>query len=130
MGKFKMFSIVISSLVLLVIVGFGIFNWFSKGFIDLNAMFAGAIAVGWLFNALTWGDINGDETKDELDKHIQTQSAKIGYFILMTLAFLILVITEGVGNLNDIQNVPLAVVVFLSLAVLPVTEFFYARKFR
>ena len=32
-------------------------------------------------NVPTWGNPEGAKEKDELDKHIETQSAKIGYFV-------------------------------------------------
>lgn len=67
---------------------------------------------------------------DELDKHIKTQSARIGYYALMVLSAAVLFLSEGVTALIDIQNIPLAVVVGLTFIVAPITEFFYSRKFR
>ncbi|WP_404461167.1 hypothetical protein [Sutcliffiella horikoshii] len=130
MGDLKKLSIILSGAMLVLVGGFGLFKWFQNGIVDLNAIFAGALALGFLFNSLTWGDMQGEKATDELDMHIKTQSAKIGYFVLMILALLILFISEGVVNFNEIKNIPLAVVVCLSLAVLPVTEFFYSKRFR
>lgn len=126
----KKFSIVVSALLLTVLICFGLYKWLSEGIVDLNAIFTGSLALAFLFNALTWGDVNADKSTDELDMHIKTQSAKIGYFTLMVLSIVILIMTEGVGNLNEIKNIPLALVVFFSLAILPITEFFYSKKYR
>ncbi|MDQ0232633.1 DUF2178 domain-containing protein [Metabacillus malikii] len=133
MGKLKKFSIILSSLLLAVICGFGVFEWLKNGIISLNAIFAGCLSLAFLFNSLTWGDMQGDHAKDELDMHIKTQSAKIGYFILMILSLIILVISEGVGvvnNFNEIKNLPLALVVCLAFTVLPITEYLYAKKYK
>ena len=68
--------------------------------------------------------------KDEMDFHIMAQSARIGYFVLMVLASLILFISEGTGNFNQITNYPLLILVGLTFVILPITEFIYAKKFK
>lgn len=79
---------------------------------------------------MTWGEFEGGGKKDELDKHIQTQSAKIGYFVLMILSSLILFVTEKSYDLKVIENYPLLIVVGLTFITLPITEFIYSRKYR
>ena len=126
----KKFSIILSALTCLIVLGYAAFRWVCYDMMDVNTILLGSIAVSYLFNSLTWGDINGENAKDELDQHIKTQSAKIGYFVLMALSFLILFISEGTSNLNEIKNLPLAIVVCLTFIVLPITEFIYSRKYR
>lgn len=126
----KKFSIILSALTCFIVLGYAAFRWGRYEMMDVNTILLGSIAVSYLFNSLTWGDINGENAKDELDQHIKTQSAKIGYFVLMALSFLILFISEGTSNLNEIKNVPLVIVVCLTFIVLPVTEFIYSRKYR
>jgi hypothetical protein len=48
----------------------------------------------------------------------------------MILAGLILFISEGVSNLNDIENYPLLIVVGLTFVTLPIIEFIFAKKFK
>ncbi len=68
--------------------------------------------------------------KDELDRHIQTQSAKIGYYVLMVLSGIILFVSEGTGNLNNVDNYPLLLVVCLTFITVPVTEFIYSKRYK
>ncbi|MBM7602656.1 hypothetical protein JOC75_000626 [Metabacillus crassostreae] len=130
MGKLKRFSIVLSSLLLIGTFVFGLIEWFRFEIINLNVIFAGCLSLSFLLNSITWGDMQGEHAKDELDMHIKTQSAKIGYFILMVLAILILVISEGAVNFNEMTNLPLGLLVCLTFTVLPLTEYFYSRKYK
>lgn len=130
MRKLKKFSIILSSVLLLATGGFALIDWLLNERINLNAIFAGCLSLAFLFNSLTWGDMQGEHAKDELDMHIKTQSAKIGYFILAGLSLIILIISEGAVNFNEINNLPLVWVIFLSLIILPITEFFYSQKYK
>lgn len=121
---------VIAFLAFAVIAGFTIYKYVRYGIVEGGGIFASSLAVSYFLNWVKWGDHEGGGEKDELDRHIETQSAKIGYFLLMILAALILFISEGVTNLNDIQNYPLLLVVSLSFVILPITELIYSRKFK
>ena len=48
----------------------------------------------------------------------------------MIMACLILFISEGVSNLNDMKNYPLLLVVGLTFVTSPIIEFVYSRKFK
>jgi len=113
-----------------IFAGYSLYKWFRFGIIDGASIFCSFLLLSYFFNWVTWGDHEGGGEKDELDRHIQTQSAKIGYFILMILSGFILFISEGASNLNDIENYPLLIVVCLTFVTLPITEFIYSRKFK
>ncbi|MBP3038441.1 hypothetical protein J9303_02840, partial [Bacillaceae bacterium Marseille-Q3522] len=53
-----------------------------------------------------------------------------GELTLMVLSGSILFLSEGTGSLNEIENIPLLVVFGLTIIVLPITEFFYAKKYK
>ncbi|MEH6941369.1 hypothetical protein [Bacillus sp. JJ722] len=121
---------IIMAIVVVGVVAFGLYRWFNDGVIDAGAIFASGILLSYLFNWINWGDHDGGVSKDELEQHIKTQSAKIGYFVLMVLAAVILFVSEGTGNFNEMTNLPLIILVALTFVVLPLTEFFYARKYK
>jgi hypothetical protein len=130
MDKSRATIAVLAFIVFGILVGFTLYKYLRFGTIDGGAVFFSFIVLSYFFNWLNWGDHEGVGDKDELDKHIETQSAKIGYFVLMILAGLILFISEGVSNLNDIENYPLLIVVGLTFVTLPITEFIYSKKFK
>lgn len=130
MEQTKRFAIVISIVTLLAILGKSIYGYVRYEQIDGAAIFFGFLALSYVFNALTWGDLEGKKDKDELEQHIETQSSKIGYYTLMVLSGLILFVSEGVGNLSDIKNFPLLLVVGLTFVVQPITAFAYSRKYK
>jgi len=126
----KKVSIIVSTILLSLLIGYGGYKYFTTGEIGGNTIFVVSIAIAYLFNSLTWGNPQGKEKKDELDLHIIAQSAKIAYVVLMILSVTILIASGRVLNLNDINNIPLLLVVCLSFVVWPVTEFFYGRRYK
>ncbi|MGD6805129.1 hypothetical protein [Rossellomorea aquimaris] len=130
MDKSKKIIVVLTFTLFCVLAGITIYRWVRFGTIDGGSIFFSFIALAYFVNSLTWGTPEGAEEKDELDKHIESQSAKIGYFVLMILSGLILFISEGVYELNDIRNYPLLIVVGLTFVTLPITEFVYSRKYK
>ncbi len=80
------------------------------------------------FHALNFRDPESGDKNEEMIHHIKSQSAKISYSVLVISAGLILFISEGVYNSNNIENIPLLTVVGLSIIVQPITEFLYSRK--
>ncbi|MGR6904789.1 hypothetical protein [Lysinibacillus sp. G01H] len=111
-------------------VSYTLYRWMRFGTIDGGSIIFSFIALSYLFNWINWGNHNGVKDKDELDRHIETQSAKLGYYVLMIMACLILFISEGVSNLNDMKNYPLLIVVGLTFVTSPVIEFVYSRKYK
>lgn len=130
MDKSKKIIVVLTFAVFCTLAGITLYRWVRFETIDGGSIFFSFIALSYFLNSLTWGNHEGATDKDELDKHIETQSAKIGYFVLMILSGLILFISEGVTNLNDIQNFPLLIVVGLTFVTLPMTELIYSRKYK
>lgn len=130
MDNSKKIIVVLSLAVFCTLVGITIYRWVRYETIDGGSIFFSFLALSYFLNALKWGNHEGAAEKDELDKHIETQSAKIGYFVLMILSGLVLFISEGVTNLNDIQNLPLLIVVGLTFVTLPMTELIYSRKYK
>ncbi|EHQ87577.1 hypothetical protein [Desulfosporosinus youngiae] len=129
MGKPKIIGVFVF-IVFMIVAGFSLYKWIRFGAIDGGSIFFSFLSLSYFFNWITWGQHEGGGEKDELDRHIETRSAKIGYFVLMVLSALILFISEGVSNLNDIKNYPLLIVVGLTFITLPITEFIYSRKFK
>lgn len=129
MDKNKKFISLVAFLLFCVLSATTLYRWVHLDTIDGWSVFLCFLSLSYFFNAITWGDFNGGG-KDELDRHIQSQSAKIGYFVLMILSSLILVVTERSYDLKDIENYPLLIVVGLTFITLPITEFIYSRKYR
>lgn len=130
MNKTKSIISILVFIVFLSIIGFTLFKWVSFGTIDAAGIFFSFLALSYFFNWLNWGHHEGGGEKDELDKHIETQSVKIGYYVLMILSGLILFISEGTGSFNEIDNYPLVIVVGLTFVTVPITEFIYSKKFK
>ena len=117
-------------LAFLVIVGYGLYKLVRFHYIDGPAIFFGFLTLSYLFNWVTWGEHNGGGEKDEMDRHIELKSAKVSYYVLMVLAALILMISEGFSDFQNIDNYPLLIVVGLTFVTLPITEFFYSKKLK
>jgi hypothetical protein len=130
MSNWKRFIVILSFLSFCIVAGWSLYKWFRYGEVQGGDIFFSILALSIFFEFLTWGPLSEQDQADELEKHIKTQSARISYFVLILLSLLILIITEGVTKLNDIQNLPLLIVVSLTILILPVTEFFYSRKYR
>ncbi|WRP07401.1 hypothetical protein U9J35_04325 [Rossellomorea aquimaris] len=130
MDKSRKIIAVLAFIVFLILVGFVLYKYLRFGTIDGGAGFFSFVALAYFFNWLNGSEHDGGGEKDELDEHIKTQSAKIGYFVLMISAGLILFISEGTSSLNDIDNYPLLIVVGLTFVTLPFIEFIYSKKFR
>ncbi|KIL42807.1 hypothetical protein KP77_34370 [Jeotgalibacillus alimentarius] len=123
-------AVYISLVLFLVIAGRSLYVFLNEGYVSGSSLLFSFIALSYLLNSLTWGDFLGKEQKDELDQHIESQSAKIGYYVLMMLSGIVLFVSEGVGDLNQITNYPLLIVVGLTFVVQPLTALVYARKYR
>jgi hypothetical protein len=130
MSKTRKMMVAIASVLFCVVVGLTLYRWIMFGTIDGGGIFYSFIAIAYFFNIITWGDPNGSNEKDELYRQITMKSARISYFGLMILSSVVLWVSSDGWRLHDIDNYPLLIVVGLTFVVLPITEFFYARKFK
>lgn len=128
----KKVSLICSIIVIAAIGGYGLYEWYAKDLITVSTIVYLFLGIGFLFQSLTWGDMHGkyEGEKDELEKHITLKSSKISYFVLLGLMVTVLMISEGVVRMNEIQNIPLIVVIGLAFVILPMTEFLVSRKYR
>lgn len=76
MNKTRNLTALLALIVFLLIVGFSIYKWIRFNTIDGGSLLFGFLALSYLFNWLNWGQ--RESKKDELDRHIETQSARIG----------------------------------------------------
>ena len=128
----KKVSLMCSLVLILAIGGFGLYEWITKNIIEASTLFFLFLGIGFFFQSLTWGDMDGkhEGEKDELEKHITLTSSKISYYLLLILMLVVLVVTERVTAMNDIQNLPLVLVIGLAFVTLPITEFFVSRRYQ
>ena len=128
----KKVSLLCSSVLITAISGYGIYEWITKEIINASTLFFIFLGIGFLFQSLTWGELNGkhEGEKDELEKHITLLSSKISYYLLLLLMLIVLIVSEKVIALNDIKNIPLVIVIGLAWITMPITEFVVSKKYR
>jgi magnesium-transporting ATPase (P-type) len=129
MGKTNKWLSILSLMLTLGAFGYFLFQWLVLKRIDASVIFVMFIFLSFSLNLINWGHQDGPTDKDELVEHVQAQSAKIGYYALAVLSVLILFISEKTGDLNEITNIPLLLVVGLTFVTAPIVEFFYKKKF-
>ena len=128
MNKLGTLTAVPLFLVFLLISGFALYKRIRYGTADAAGIFFGFLALSYFFQWLNRGRHEQNGEKDEPGRHIETQSAKIGYYVLMILSASILFISEGTFSFNEIDNYPLLIVVGLTFVTVPITGFIYSRK--
>ena len=132
MTAVKKVSIFCSLVLIIAIGGFGLYEWVVKDTINASTIFFVFMGVGFLFQSITWGEMDGkhEGKKDELEKHITLLSSKVSYYVLLILMVIVLVLSERVTAMNDIENIPLVIVIGLAFVTLPIIEFFISMKYR
>ncbi|RLQ93108.1 hypothetical protein [Falsibacillus albus] len=132
MKAVKIVSITCSLVVILAVGGFGIYEWTTEGIISPTTLFFVFIGIAFLFQSLTWGEMEGkhEAEKDEVEKRITLLSSKISYYVLLGLMVLVLIVSEKVTSLNDIKNLPLVLVIGLACITMPITEFVVSKRVR
>lgn len=132
MTTVKKVSLICSLVLIIAIGGFGIYEWITKEIINASTLFFVFLGVGFLFQSVTWGEMDGkhEREKDELEKHITLLSSKISYYLLLLLMIIVLVVSEKVFAMNDIKNIPLVIVIGLAWITMPITEFVVSKKYR
>lgn len=132
MTTVKKVSLICSLVLIIAIGGYGIYEWITKEIINASTLFFVFLGVGFLFQSVTWGEMDGkhEREKDELEKHITLLSSKISYYLLLLLMIIVLVVSEKVFAMNDIKNIPLVIVIGLAWITMPITEFVVSKKYR
>ena len=127
----KKVSIVCSLILIIAIGGYGVYEWISDEIIRATTLFFLFLGIGFLFQSLTWGEMDGkhEGKKDELEKHITLLSSKISYYLLLLLMIVVLIVSERVTAMDDIKNIPLVIVIGLAWITMPITEFFVSKKY-
>jgi len=128
----KKVSFLCSLVLIVAISGYAIYEWVTKEIINASTLFFLFLGIGFLFQSLTWGELNGkhEGEKDEMEKHITLLSSKISYYLLLLLMLIVLVVSEKVIALNDIKNIPLVIVIGFAWIIMPITEFVVSKKYR
>lgn len=131
MTTIKKVSLFCSLIVIIAIGGYGIYEWISDETIRATTLFFVFLGIGFLFQSLTWGEMDGkhEGKKDELEKHITLLSSKISYYLLLLLMIVVLIGSERVTAMDDIKNIPLVIVIGLAWITMPITEFFVSKKY-
>ena len=124
----KKWAAAIALLAFLAVAGYGMYQWLRFDVIDGVAILSSTILLMYLLNWLNWGDHNGASSEDKQKHQIETKSVKVSYYILMIAATIILFVSEGVTDIDALDNYPLILVVGLTFITLPLTEFIYLRK--
>jgi hypothetical protein len=109
---------------------FTISEWIRFETINQYGVFATCLAWSFFFNTLTWGNHEGPAEKDELDEHIQKESARISYYIVLVAALILLFVSDGTGNFSELTNYPLLFIVGMMIFLLPMVEFLYSKKYK
>jgi hypothetical protein len=128
----KKVSIICSLILVFAIGGYGIYEWLTKDVITASTIFFVFLGLAYFFQSITWGKMEGkyEAEKNEREKHITYKSSKISYFLLLAVMCIVLLGSERVFAMNDIQNIPLVLVIGFALITLPITEFVLSRKYR
>ncbi|MGG0301578.1 hypothetical protein ABEY59_13845 [Bacillus albus] len=132
--KHKKIIFIIIVITLLGILLHGAYKYITEGSILGGTIFAFSLILGNLINQITWGDPNGvsEESQDEMGQQITYKSFKIAYFVLISLMFFILILSEGFSFLllDEIKNLPLFIALCSSFFIYPIVELIVAKQYK
>ena len=121
--KYKV-SISFWTVVILLLAFNVLIYWNDNGTINGMHILALSIVLYNLLNRLTWGIREKGQVDDELDNHIQSNSATLSYFILMISSVAIYFLFSGKNNY------PLLAVIAIILITKPLLELAYSKNFK
>lgn len=98
--------------------------WNEYGTINGMHILVLAIVLSNLLNRLTWGIREKGQVDDELDNHIQSNSATLSYFILIISSLAIYFF------FSEKNNYPLLAVIAIILITKPLLELAYSKNFK
>lgn len=117
---------------IIAIGGYGLYEWFAKGIVNASTLFFVSLGISFFFQSITWGEMDGkhEGEKDEMEKYISLQSSKVSYFILLFVMLIVLVVSEKAAPMNDMNNIPLVIVIGFAMITLPITEYVVGKRYR
>lgn len=121
--KYKV-SISFWTVVILLLVFNVLIYWNENGTINGMHILTLSIVLYNLLNRLTWGIREKGQVDDELDNHIQSNSATLSYFILMISSVAIYFL------FSEKNNYPLLAVIAIILITKPLLELAYSKNFK
>ncbi|SDT09997.1 hypothetical protein SAMN05444162_3083 [Paenibacillaceae bacterium GAS479] len=125
----KIASIVVC-MAALIVIAFTIYKLNLGKQVGLNEVISISTLVMMYFSTITWGtkhDKDGILQEEELGQRITEKSSKMSYLILVVLILGVVALDELI---NNNVNVFLLALLGLSMILLPMVEFLYARKYR
>lgn len=121
--KYKV-SISFWTVVILLLAFNVLIYWNENGTINGMHILALSIVLYNLLNRITWGIREKGQVDDELDNHIQSNSATLSYFILMISSVAIYFL------FSEKNNYPLLAVIAIILITKPLLELAYSKNFK
>jgi hypothetical protein len=107
-----------------------VYKWYAKMIFDGYAIFYISLIIAYLFNYLTWGNVDGPEGSDEMNEHIIRYSAKISYYVLIAILVVLIIAANGLTTNVKAENMPLWLALCAAVFVMPVVEFLVSRRYR
>ncbi|GIP31527.1 hypothetical protein [Paenibacillus sp. J2TS4] len=126
--QYKNLILAYSGIAILAVAGFNLYKYLRDEMLGFSDWIAIPLLLIFFFNTLTWN--SEEEQKDERGQLITYKSAKIGYFALLILIFIVFVIVEFPMKNQPIQNYPLFIVLCAAIVILPVCEWIVSRRHR
>ncbi|WP_051330792.1 hypothetical protein [Aneurinibacillus terranovensis] len=117
-------------IVLLYMVGSAIMNVISGKPVTTSDLISIATLLMFFMRFITWG-MDRKAEMDEMGRRINYQSAKISYFLLIVILFILWIMDRLVFvRKDDLGNMTLFFALCISLVLLPTVEFFLSRRYK
>lgn len=125
----KLFGGILSGIALLIVLGFNLYKFIQGNGLSFSDLITIPVLLIFFLNTITWN--SDQEQQDELGRMITYKSAKLSYFCLLIFIFITFLVVEfPVRSNQQIENMPLFIVLCVAVVILPAIEFFVARKYR
>ncbi|GIN60241.1 hypothetical protein J27TS8_02340 [Robertmurraya siralis] len=128
--KTRKIGAVVIGTAILIVIGYTIFNIITGKAVGFQEVIVIGTLLMMFLSTITWGnkeEKDGILIEEELGQRITEKSSKISYFILL---FLILIAVAADEIVNGTINVFLLAILGLAMILLPLVEFFVAKKFQ
>ncbi|MDF1506928.1 hypothetical protein PZE06_01900 [Robertmurraya sp. DFI.2.37] len=128
--KTRKIGAVVIGTAILIVIGYTIFNITVGEVVGFQEVIVIGTLLMMFLSTITWGnkeEKDGILIEEELGQRITEKSSKISYFILL---FLILIAVAADEIVNGSINVFLLAILGLALILLPLVEFFVAKKYQ